>query len=72
MVHVVHFIDVRAWIEHVRFGYTMWKNDKGARNSYIGLHWAFWGIIPQRIFVRLATLYIHASLWPKHLTNCKY
>ena len=49
------------------------KIGKGARNSYIGLHWAFWGkIIPQGIFVRLATVYIHLSLWPKHLTNCKY
>ena len=34
---------------------------KGAWNSYIGLHWAFWGIIPQGIFVRLATVYIHAK-----------
>ena len=36
--------------------------DKGARNSYIGLHWAFWYIISQGIFVRLATVYIHASV----------
>ena len=37
-------------------------HDKGARNSYIGLHWAFWGIILQGIFIRLATVYIHASV----------
>ena len=33
-------------------------HNKGAWNSYIGLHWAFWGIIPQGIFIRLAIVYI--------------
>ena len=38
------------------------NHNKGAWNSCIGLHWAFWGIILQGIFVRLATVYIHASV----------
>ena len=46
--------------------------DKGARNSYIGLHWAFWGIILQGIFVRLATVYIHAKCGQSTQTDCKY
>ena len=29
----------------------MWENNRGAWNSYIGLHWAFWGIIPQGTLV---------------------
>ena len=61
----------RGWQNRVRTVRLCGKTIRKLR-TLIGLHWAFWGIILQVIFVRLATVYIHASLWPKHFTNCKY
>jgi hypothetical protein len=59
------FEDEFCWTVHscdqMDFVVGINDHDKGTRNSYIGLHWAFWGIIPQGIFVRLATVYIHAK-----------